>query len=154
MKKLRFAVKNKFKFVFRNNGVSLVEVLMALVILLLVFVGLMQAAILSIDSNMKNVLRDEAVALASATMEDTRTNKFDDIKSDTSSIPSGSDCPSSITTGTKVQMGIRNMTKDMCVRLIVSDIDADTKQLNITVGWRWNEEDYTHNVSTLRRRNE
>ncbi len=144
-------LKNSFIKNFNNRGVSLVEVMISLVIMLLVFVGLMQAAILSINSNMSNILRDEAISLATAEMENTRTRPFDDIKSDTTSI-SDADCPSSIATGTKVSVNIRNIKKDMCVRLNVTDIDSDTKQLNLTVGWKWNKEDYFHNISTLRRR--
>jgi prepilin-type N-terminal cleavage/methylation domain-containing protein len=41
-----------------SRGVSLVEVMIALTVLLVVFLGLMQAALLSIEQNMKNLLRD------------------------------------------------------------------------------------------------
>ena len=134
-----------------QQGVSLVEVMVALVVLLLVFIGLLQAAILSIDNNMRNVLRDEAVTLASAAMEDARGRPFDSVVSDTAAI-SGADCPGTITNGNVMQMKLRDMTKDLCVNLTSTDVDTDTKQLDVTVGWRWKGIDYTHNVTTLRRR--
>lgn len=59
--------------VTRNRrGVSLVEVMIALVILLFVFMGLLQASLLSIDANASNVLRDEAVRLANDTISAVR----------------------------------------------------------------------------------
>jgi prepilin-type N-terminal cleavage/methylation domain-containing protein len=66
--------------VFQNKkGVSLVEVMIALVILLLVFMGLLQAALLGIDSNMRNILRDEAVKIVSEKMEEARSMPFDNV---------------------------------------------------------------------------
>ena len=44
-------------------GFTLVEVMIALVVLLLVFLALMQTALVSIDSNMKNNLRDGQLML-------------------------------------------------------------------------------------------
>ena len=155
---------DKMEMVKTQQGVSLIEVMIALVVLLIVFIGLLQAAILSIDSNMRNILRDEAVTLAAATMEDARGEPFANVGSDaiyTDAIPSGTDCPSAITTGTVMQIKIRDMTRVLCVSPTCTEHggdgdcttdDADTKQLNVTVGWRWKNIDYTHSVTTLMRR--
>ncbi len=48
-----------------SRGVSLVEVMISLVILLIVSMGLIQASLLSVDVNIRNELRDEAVRIAS-----------------------------------------------------------------------------------------
>ena len=53
-----------------KKGLTLIEVMVALIVLLLVFLALMQTALLSIDSNMINVLRDEAVNIAEEQMSD------------------------------------------------------------------------------------
>ena len=55
----------------RNNGrgFSLVEMLIAMVIILVAILGLFQVTLLSIDSNVSNVLRDEAVRLAEERMD-------------------------------------------------------------------------------------
>ena len=155
---------SKLKSIITQQGVSLVEVMIALVVLLIVFIGLLQGAILSVDSNMRNILRDEAVTLAAATMENTRGEPFTNVGSDSiysDAIPSGTDCPSVITTGSVIQINIRNMTRVLCVSPTCTELggdgdcttdDADTKQLNVTVGWRWKDRDYTHSVTTLRRR--
>jgi len=58
------------RIVLRNKkGVTLVEVMISLVILLVVFLGLIQASLLSIEHNMKNEMRDEAVRIAAAAVE-------------------------------------------------------------------------------------
>lgn len=55
-----------------KKGLTLIEVMVALVVLLLVFLALMQTALVSIDSNMINVLRDEAVNIAEEQMSNQR----------------------------------------------------------------------------------
>ena len=144
-------------------GLTLVEVMMALLILLLVFTGLFQTALLSIDHNMRNILRDEAVKVAAMQMQQEENQPFAALVSSASSIPAGSDCPGSITTGQVIQRNFRNMSKDFCLSEVCVDLDGDgdcasddaasnTKQLTVTVGWRWKGEDFTHTVRTLRRR--
>ena len=69
--------------VLRNKkGVTLVEVMIALVILLVVFMGLIQASLLSIENTATTALRDEAVRLASDTVTALRTGPFDDLNRD------------------------------------------------------------------------
>lgn len=153
-----------------DKGVSLVEVMIALVVLLLVFMGLLQAALLGIDHNIRNILRDEGVAMATKTMEEERSILFANLASDTDAIPSGTDCPDTFTTGRPpVSINIRSMNvasgtaRDFCIRVNCVEVetsadgdcttdDADTKQITVSVGWRWKGEDYTHTVSSLRRR--
>lgn len=163
-------IRNKKQnFFVAQEGVSLVEVMIALVVLLFVFMGLLQAALLGIDSNMRNILRDEGVAMATSTMEEERNRIFTDLASDTAAIPAGADCPAAFTVGNRVQRDVRSMNaasgtaKDFCVTVNCTESetaadgdcttdDADTKQITVFVGWRWKGEDYTHTVSSLRRR--
>ena len=44
-----------------EKGLTLVEVMIALLVMLLVSLALMETALLSIGSNMRNIIRDEAV---------------------------------------------------------------------------------------------
>ena len=80
---LQTALSNK-------KGFTLVEVMIAMVVLLLVFLALMQTALVSIDSNMKNNLRDEAANIAAMRMEQARnlqyTQSTDNLASDAVSI--------------------------------------------------------------------
>jgi prepilin-type N-terminal cleavage/methylation domain-containing protein len=157
-------MKNRpLKYVRGTEGLTLVEVMVALSIFLIVIMGLFQTAILSIDNNMKNVLRDEAVTIAAMRMEELRSRPFAALVSDTSAMPSGVDCPSTFTIGERIRKNFRSVTKDVCITVSCQDLDGDgncatddaasnSKQINVIVAWKWKGEDYTHNVTTLRRR--
>ena len=151
------------RYLNTERGLTLVEVIIALAIFLLVFLGIMQVALLSIDHNMHNILRDEAVSIAGATMEQVRSEPFANVSSVTAALPSGVDCPGTFTTGTLVQKNVRSMTKDFCVNLTCADLDGDgdcttddsasnSKQVSVRVSWRWKGQDFLQTVTTLRRR--
>ena len=97
-----------------KKGLTLVEVLIAMVILLLVSLALMQTALVSIDANMRNVLRDEAVSVAEMRMDEARNTAFDSLASDSTPLPSGVDCPATFTDGSangqRIQRNIRNVS--------------------------------------------
>ncbi len=129
-----------------KRGLTLVEVMIALVVLLLVFLALMQTALVSIDSNMINALRDEAVNIAEEKMNDERNKTFDNI---TSSPAAG------------VSRSIRNIpsaTLNYKAARTVTLLNADSKQVTITVTWDWKDrttagdDPYAHTISTVLRR--
>ena len=60
-----------------SKGVTLVEVMISLVILLLVFMGLIQASIVSINSNMRNLVRDGATLVAAEYMSRAKATPID-----------------------------------------------------------------------------
>jgi prepilin-type N-terminal cleavage/methylation domain-containing protein len=135
-----------------RKGVSLVEVMIALVILLLVFLALMQTALVSIDTNMKNVLRDEAVSIAEQKMNTVRSLPFAQILTDAAALPTPRDCPPTFTVGERVQRSFRNIiNKDFCTNITVTDlgISGDNKQVNIRVIWNWKGEEFSHSITTL-----
>ena len=61
-----------------KKGMTLIEVMIALVILLLVSLALMQTVTLGINSNVRNLLRDEAVKVADTRMIELMNTPFDD----------------------------------------------------------------------------
>ena len=139
-----------------KKGFTLVEVIIALVIALLVFFALMQTALVGIDSNMRNALRDMAVNVADIRMDEARelpfTASVDYLVSDAGSL-SGAACPAGFpATGVRVPRNIKNISNfDFCTNMTVTPINADNKQVTITVGWKWKGENYTHSISTLRK---
>lgn len=142
---------------------TLVEVLVALLISLMVFLALMQTALVSIDSNMRNVLRDEAVKVAEMRMNIIRSTLYGAVTSDAGSIAScSSDCPSGFSaTGVCASKDVRSISNfNYCTNVTCIELggdgdcttdDAENKQINITVGWKWKDEDYTHRISTIKR---
>jgi prepilin-type N-terminal cleavage/methylation domain-containing protein len=118
-----------------GKGLTLVEVLIAMVILLFVSLALMQTALLSIDSNMKNILRDEAVSIADQKMDEARNEPF-------SSLATISNVP--------VTRDIRKIQNfSYSVRRSVTNVNTDNKQVDITVGWTWKGQPYSHTISTI-----
>ncbi len=148
-----------------KKGMTLVEVTMALLILLLVFLALMQTALVSIGYNMNNVLRDEAVSIADMRMDDARslayTQTVDNLISDAANLPVGTVCPpvpDPVTgivgafpaTGVVVQRNLKNVLNfPFCTNRTVTPLDNQTKQVTITVGWIWKGENFNHTFTTI-----
>ena len=133
-----------------SRGVTLVEVMISLVILLVVFMGLIQASLLSMQSNMKNVLRDEAVRITSDRMARLRGIVFTDtLLADTGSPhtpPGVSDSPATVT------RNVRNASVVFNINRIVENLDADHKQITLITTWIWQGENYTHSIVSTRGR--
>ena len=132
-----------------KKGLTLVEVMIALVIVLLVFLALMQTALVSIESNTVNILREEAVSVAEMRMNEARNIPFASLVSDASSVP--------------VTRNIRNITGGFTFNTLMTVVelggdgslatdDADNRQVNIVVTWQWKGNPYTHSITTIRRR--
>jgi type IV pilus assembly protein PilV len=122
-----------------KKGLTLVEVMIALLVLLVVSLALMQTALVSIDANMTNILRDEAVSIAEMRMNEARSTPFDTMVSDAADIP--------------IARNIRNVTGfTYTTRMTVTNLGIDDRQVNIAVGWIWKGENYTHNITTIMRR--
>ncbi len=125
-----------------KKGVTLVEVMIALVVLLIVFMGLMQVSIVAIQGNMKNVLRDEAVRLTADRMNRLRSVSFDH-----------ADLTATAGTNDPVDnRAVRAATVGFTVQRIIADIDANHKQVTLRTTWAWQGENFTHSISTVRRR--
>jgi len=120
-----------------NRGVTLVEVIIALTVMLVVFLALMQTAIVSIDSNIKNLLRDDAVSIAETGMDEARNVPFDSLSGSTS---------------TYDDRRARDITTRYNVTRAVTVLNADNKRVDVTVDWTWKGESYTHRDTTLIRK--
>jgi len=162
------------QIVFRDKaGLTLVEVMIALVIFLFVFFALMQTALVSIDANMINTLRNEAVNIAEMRMNEARNDPFVSVVPDPNPLSTGgcasADCPTGFSaTGECVPRDVRSISGfKFCTNLSCAEVvggggvggdgncatdDADNKQVNITVGWKWKGENYTHRITTVRTR--
>jgi type IV pilus assembly protein PilV len=107
-----------------KKGLTLVEVMIALVVLLVVSLALMQTALVSINANMTNVLRDEAVSIAEMRMNEARNIPFDNLVAGAS--------------GETVSRDFRNIANfQYTVTRMVTDLNSDNKQIEIRVAWNW-----------------
>lgn len=140
-------VKNK-------KGVTLVEVMIALVILLLVSLALMQTALVSINANMNNVLRDEAISIAEQRMTEARSMPYASLATDAIAL-GGTECPGVFATGLTVYRNFRNViSKEFCTNRTVTTLGVakDATQVTVQVTWNWKGEAFTHTISSLIRR--
>jgi Tfp pilus assembly protein PilV len=128
-----------------KKGISLVEIMIALVVLLLVSLALMQTALISIDSNMNNLLRDEALSIAEEWVIRARNIPFDNLT--TNSLSQSGTGVDTIT------RNFRNITnQNFTITSIVTDRGIDNKQIGITVVWTWKGQPFNHNMSSIVRR--
>ena len=121
-----------------RKGVSLVEVMIALVILLLVFLALMQTALVSINANMNNILRDEAVTIAEQQIIEGRNTPFGGLVSDLAAVD--------------VPRQVRNIPITFTKLRTVTARGVNNEQIEVTVTWNWKGELFNHNMSTIRMR--
>jgi len=116
------------------------------VVLLLVSLAMMQTALVSIDVNMINILRDEAVSIAEMRMNQARNMTFDLLVSDGATVP--------------ITRNIRSKTGGFIYNtmMTVTNLNADNRRITITVRWNWKEKTmangnpYTHSISSIVRR--
>ncbi len=126
-----------------NRGMTLIEVLIAMVILLIAALAMLQTSALSIHTNVANSLRDEAGGVAEGTMNQIRNIPFASL---TDTGAAGAAEPT-------VERKHRAGSVSYAVRRIVRDISADAKQVTVTVTWTYKGKSSTHSITSIRRRN-
>ncbi len=124
--------------IFNKKGVTLIEMMIALVILLVVSLALMQTALIGIKANLQNTLRDEAVSVAEMRINQLRSLPFD-------SIPDAE---------TPVTRDFRGFTQTYTPTRTIDVINANSKQISILVSWTYRGKDYSHGVTTIVRKQE
>ncbi len=118
-----------------NRGMTLIEVLVALTLLSIVSVALIQSALLAINTNVINELRDEAVSVAEQRMNEIRNTPFANIDT--------------LPAETPVTRTIRAASRDFTLARQVSKINDYCKQITLTVSWSYKRVAYQHSVSTV-----
>ena len=120
-----------------NGGMTLVEVLVAMAIVFIVFLGMSSAGLVVLDQNIKNSQRDEAVSVAEMEMEKVRSIPFAAIDND-SRIES---------------RRIRGLNVGYNVVRTVLPLDSNNRRVTINVTWNRIENQqtrtYNHTVLTI-----
>jgi Tfp pilus assembly protein PilV len=121
---------------------TLVEVIVAMAILFIIFLGMSSAGLVVLNQNIKNYQRDEAVSVAEMEMQQVRSVPFDNVVSDG--------------TPRHVFRKIRGLNVDYTVNRTVLLLNFENKQVTNSVNWtRWENNApkvYSHQVMTIVRR--
>lgn len=121
-----------------SKGFTLVELVMAMAIMFIIFLGLAGVAMTGLEYNIQNALRDEAVSVGESRMNQVRSQPFDNIV--TPSLPENVSSP------------VRGFDAAYTVTTSVATPDTDLKQITMVVAWTRNGKSYSHTFSSLVRR--
>jgi len=116
-----------------NSGFTLIETMIALVVALVIFMGLMQTSIIGIDSNMRNILRDEAVQIAEAQIDQAKNAAY----------------PPTAPAAT-VQRNFRNITGfTYTITGAVTTLDTCNTRVDVTVQYSWKSQNSSYTSSAI-----
>jgi Tfp pilus assembly protein PilV len=129
-----------------ERGLSLLETLVALVILFIVFLGLADAGLLMLDYNINNTVRDEGVRVTELEMAQVRNTPYATLAGMLGA-----------TTRPAVSRQVRGLTVSYAPTWNITQLNADNLQVAINVTWSRNAwtpsgrtmRNYTHQVITL-----
>jgi type II secretory pathway pseudopilin PulG len=105
---------------------TLVEVLVAMAIVFIVFLGMSSAGLVVLDQNIKNSQRDEAVSVAEMEMQQVRNTLFGTLASAPDNVAVPID---------NVSRQIRGLTMNYGVWRTVNHLDVNNLQVSIRVTW-------------------
>ena len=143
-----------------NKGFTLVEVMVAFVILLFVSLAMMQLGLVSIGSNITNILRDEAVSIADQRLNDlmseaSNANSWGNPTQDANLQANGPVTENVAGPANPFRRSFRLLTVDYIITRTITDLETDlvkgplVKQINITVSWTWKGQTPTHSVTSI-----
>ncbi len=123
------------KIVFSDNkGFTLLEMLVAFVILMVGMLALLQAVNLAYSHNLVTILRNEAVLLGDEQIMLRKSMTFEQISSGTSlSIP----------------RDMRAAYKNYSVIGTVSSLTDTSKEITMRIAWKHKNQSYEHSVSSI-----
>lgn len=120
-----------------NSGFTLVELLVAMVIMLVGLLGLLQSVNIAMEYNLKNQMRNEVVRVAQDAMNDMRSRTFDAVSSKTTTVPTS----------------LRNINRTYTVKRSVSSAGTDvSRKYQVDVTWAYKNVSTTHSVMSVRSR--
>jgi type IV pilus assembly protein PilV len=121
-----------------NHGFTLIEFLVAIVILMVGLLGMLQAINVAMNENLGNLFRNEAVMLADDRMMIMRAKSFDSITPTVANPPA-----------TTVPRDIRGIVKNYAVQEIVTQTTSLSKEIVINISWTKKNSTFNHSISSV-----
>ena len=130
---------------FNKKGVTLIEMMISLLIIMIVFLALMQTTVIGISTNLQNSLRDEAVGIAEMRMNELKSLRFTDSSVD-------ANLGAGITAEAVVSRNIRGFSLNYSPTRTIADISLDSKQITISIAWIYKNQNFTHTITSIMRK--
>ncbi len=112
--------------------------MVAILILTVGLLGLLQVSIQASEQNLRNAFRTEAVQISEGWLLSRRVQPFDNITGGLKS--------------EQVASRLRGFTMNYTVERSHTDLSTDSKQLIVTVRWNYKNNQYFHEVRSVRTR--
>lgn len=126
------------------SGMTLVEVLVAMAIVFIVFLGMSSAGLVVLDQNIKNSQRDEAVSVAEMEMQRVRNTQFSVLTLAPDNVSVSID---------NVSRPIRGLNTNYGVWRTVNHLNVNNLQVTLRVTWNRIENrqtrSYDHTIATI-----
>nr|WP_145018398.1 prepilin-type N-terminal cleavage/methylation domain-containing protein [Geobacter argillaceus] len=120
-----------------SNGFTLVEVMVAIVIMMVGMLGLLEAVNVAMEFNLKNQLRDEAVYMGERYMNELKGQGFDAIAA----------TYATISTASKVRGAGKRIYVDRSSQVLSTDsVGPTSKQLIVVIRWNYKGMQYQNRV--------
>lgn len=132
-------IQDKRRQGHNQSGFTLIEIMIAFVIILIVMLGLLNLTAQVTEVGVRDTIREEAVRLAEEIIDQERAKPFDEIKGTPSPIVK--------------RRNIRNVSFDYSYNIGISGSD-DAKIITLQISWYYRGKQYTHNISSIVRRTE
>ncbi len=121
-----------------NDGFTIVELMVSMVIILFVALAMMQTAMMTMEANARNVIRDEGVRIASEKLNELKTVVEANLAARDGTTKTG-------------DRNIRNMNITYTVKYRVTTLAAnEAARIEVKVQWSWRQQDYDATLSTIR----
>jgi len=122
----------------KEQGFTLIEFMVAILILMVGMLGMLQAINVAMDKNLENTFRNEAISLADDRLMIKRAKVFAAISTTTATPP-------------KIlqQRYARGILKNYSVQEVVNPTTSLSKEIIINVSWRKKGSIYSHSISSV-----
>ncbi len=124
-----------------SKGMSLVEVMIAILLLFIVSVALMQTSLLGFQQNTRNSMREEAVRIADQIVGDLRARTY--------TLATTDPLLTAGTTSATVTRNLRSFQANFATTTNITDISPENKQVTVRVDWAFRGSNYSHITNAI-----